>query len=154
MRRRLGAAAGVALALVLAGTIHGQEREIRLAFLGDMGTGDGNQRAVRDQMLRWPIALAFMLGDNIYDRGSKDLIGPRFDDIYRPLIAKGTAFHAALGNHDVSFCTTRTTVIEKLPDDADAYRWDILRCDVKAALTHPQFGYVGGKRYYSVRQFF
>src|SRR5262245_28967088 len=99
MRRRPGAAAGVVLALLAVGTLRGQEREIRLAFLGDSGTGDGNQRAVRDQMLRWPIALAFMLGDNIYDRGSKELFGPRFDQVYAPLMARGTAFHSTLGNH-------------------------------------------------------
>jgi len=150
-RRRLGAAAAVLLALLAAATLRGQEREARLAFLGDSGTGDANQRAVRDQLLRWPIALAFMLGDNIYDRGSKALFGSRFDDIYAPVMARGTAFHSALGNHDVSFCSARSTLTDRLSDDADAYRWDILRCDVKAQLTHPGFGYIGGHRYYSVR---
>ena len=150
-RRLAGAAAAVLLALLAAGTLRGQEREARLAFLGDSGTGDANQRAVRDQLLRFPLSLAFMLGDNIYDRGSKELFGPRFDDIYAPVMARGTAFHSTLGNHDVSFCSARASVLEKLPDDADAYRWDILRCDVKAQLTHPGFGYIQGHRYYSVR---
>jgi Calcineurin-like phosphoesterase len=153
LRRRLGAAAAfVAAALaVLSGAARGQEREVRLAFIGDAGSGSSSQRAVRDQMLKRPINLAFMLGDNIYERGSKEDFGPRFDDVYRPLMQKGTVFHSALGNHDVSFCGTRTTLIDRLPADADAYRWDILRCDVKAQLTHPSFGYLGGRRYYSVR---
>jgi hypothetical protein len=150
-RRLAGAAAAVLLALLAAGTLRGQEREARLAFLGDSGTGDANQRAVRDQLLRFPVSLAFMLGDNIYDRGSKELFGPRFDDIYAPVVARGTAFHSTLGNHDVSFCSARSTLTDRLSDDADAYRWDILRCDVKAQLTHPGFGYIGGHRYYSVR---
>jgi Calcineurin-like phosphoesterase len=154
MRRRLGAAVAVVLAfcaLLAAPALRGQGREARLAFLGDSGTGDANQRAIRDQLLRWPISIAFMLGDNIYDRGSKDLFGPRYDDIYAPVMARGTAFHATLGNHDVSFCSARTNLLDRLPDDADAYRTDILRCDVKAQLTHPSFGYIGGHRYYSVR---
>jgi hypothetical protein len=150
MRRRLGAVLAVLLPLLAAASLRGQTREARIAFLGDGGTGGSDQRAVRDQMLRFPASLVFLLGDNIYERGSKDLIGSRFDQIYQPLMARGTSFHAALGNHDVSFCTTRTA-IENIPDDADAYRWDILRCDVKAQLTHPSFGYLGGKRYYSVR---
>jgi len=149
--RRLGAATAFVLVVLAASSLRGQARESRIAFLGDSGTGGSNQRAVRDQMLRYPASLAFLLGDNIYERGSKELIGPRFDEIYQPLMARGTRFHAALGNHDVSFCTTRTITVEPLPDNADAYRWDILRCDVEAQLTHPSFGYLGGKRYYSVR---
>jgi hypothetical protein len=153
MRRRLASvAAALLVALLGASALRGQARESRLFFLGDAGTGGSNQRAVRDQMLRLPGSLAFLLGDNIYERGSKDLIGPYFDQVYQPLMARGVSFHAALGNHDVSTCTTRRlTTIEPLPDDADAYRWDILRCDVKAQLTHAPFGYLGGKRYYSVR---
>src|SRR5438445_382356 len=154
-RRRLGAAAAVLLALLAGATLRGQEREARLAFLGDSGTGDANQRAVRDQLLRWPISLAFMLGDNIYDRGSKELFGPRFDDIYAPLMARGTAFHSTLGNHDVSFCSARSTLSDRLSDDADAYRTDILRCDVKAQLTHPGIGYFvsggGGNKVYDFK---
>jgi tartrate-resistant acid phosphatase type 5 len=150
-RHRLGVAAAVSLSLLAAATLRGQARESRLIFLGDAGTGGSSQRAVRDQMLRFPASLAFLLGDNIYERGSKELIGPYFDQVYAPVMAKGTRFHAALGNHDVSSCTTRTMTIEPLPDDADAYRWDLLRCDVKAQLTHAPFGYIGGKRYYSVR---
>jgi predicted phosphodiesterase len=152
MRRRLaGAIAAVFLVAVCAATLRGQARESRMVFLGDTGTGGSKQRAVRDQLLRFPTSLAFLLGDNIYERGSKELFEERFDRVYAPVIAKGTRFHATLGNHDVSTCTTRTTTIERLPDDAEAYRWDIFRCDVKAQLNHPTFGYIDGHRYYSVR---
>lgn len=149
VRRRVAAIAALLVALAAAG-LRGQEREVRLAFLGDSGTGNANQRAVRDQMLRLPIALAFMLGDNIYDRGSREEFARRYDDIYQPLMARGTVFHSTLGNHDVSFCSLRSTLVDILPADADAYRWDLLRCDVKAQLTHPSFGYLGGRRYYKV----
>jgi len=149
-RGRAGAAA-VAVLLLLAASLPGQEREARLAFLGDSGTGDANQRAVRDQLLRHPVQIVFMLGDNIYDRGSKELFASRYDDIYAPVMAKGTAFHATLGNHDVSFCSAKAmTTIQPLPADAEAYQSAVLRCDVKAQLTHPSFGYLGGHRYYSV----
>jgi hypothetical protein len=150
-RRRSGAAAAVLLVLLAASVARGQEREARLAFLGDSGTGKSDQRSVRDQMLRYPMSMAFLLGDNIYDRGSKDQFDERYDTIYKPLMDRGTVFHSSLGNHDVSFCSTRSTTLERLPADADAYRWDILRCDVKAQLTRPSFGYVGGRRYYSVK---
>ena len=75
MRRRLGAAVLAAfLPLLAAATLRGQARESRLVFLGDAGTGGSDQRAVRDQMLRFPASLAFLLGDNIYERGSKEMI--------------------------------------------------------------------------------
>ncbi len=149
--RRLGAATVFVLVVLAATSLRGQAPELRLAFIGDAGSGSASQRAVRDQMLRVPLAFTFMLGDNIYERGSREDFGPRFDQVYKPLMDKGTIFHSALGNHDVSFCGARTTMIDRLPADADAYRWDILRCDVKAQLTHPSFGYLGGQRYYSVR---
>lgn len=152
MRRRLtrSAAVGV-LVLLAAASLRGQARESRIIFVGDGGTGGSNQREVRDQMLRFPASLAFLLGDNIYERGSRELIGPRFDQVYGPVMARGTRFHAALGNHDVSNCTARTVTIEPLPDDADAYRWDFSPCDVRHHLAHAPFGYINGHRYYSVR---
>ncbi len=123
-------------------------REVRLNFLGDGGSGTADQRAVRDQMLKHPAPLVFLLGDNIYDRGDRTLFESRFDSVYSPVMAQGSAFHAALGNHDVAPCNAASR--NPLPDDAEAYRWGLLRCDVKAQLTHAPFGYVNGHRYYEV----
>ncbi|PYQ45237.1 MAG: hypothetical protein DMF77_04835, partial [Acidobacteria bacterium] len=98
MGRRLGAATAFVLIVLAATSLRGQAPELRLAFIGDAGSGSASQRAVRDQMLRLPIALTFMLGDNIYERGSREDFGPRFDQVYKPLMDKGTVFHSALGN--------------------------------------------------------
>ena len=67
--RRAGAAATLLLA---AATARAQPApEARLAFVGDTGSGDAPQRAVAAQLLAWRPAQVFLLGDNIYDRGSR-----------------------------------------------------------------------------------
>ncbi len=89
-----------------------QNREVRLAFLGDSGYGEGfsewgtqGQDAVAKQLanLKLEPDLVFFLGDNIYWRGSSELYKARFDDVYDPLI-RGCKAHVALGNHDVKGC--------------------------------------------------
>jgi hypothetical protein len=72
MRRagaRLALAAGATLVFWVAAGREGgraqQERQVRMVFLGDSGTGDANQYAVRDQLLRRPPQFVFLLGDNI-----------------------------------------------------------------------------------------
>jgi 3',5'-cyclic AMP phosphodiesterase CpdA len=122
--------------------------EVRVAFVGDSGTGDDEQRAVAAQMAKLKPSLVFLLGDNIYDRGSRASIKSRFDDPYRELLRGGAQFHAALGNHDVLWCEARER--DPLPADGSAYARLALPCDVQFQLSHPDFGYVGGRRYYSV----
>src|SRR5258708_29038909 len=139
--RRRGAAPVFDLVVLAATSLRGQAPELRLAFIGDAGSGSASQRAVRDQMLRVPLAFTFMLGDNIYERGSREDFGPRFDQVYKPLMDKGTIFHSALGNHDLSFCGARTTMIDRLPPDADTYRCTILRAHGNAQLTPPALDY-------------
>ncbi len=89
-----------------------QNGEVRLAFLGDSGYGEGfsewgtqGQDAVAKQIanLKLEPDLVFFLGDNIYWRGSSELYKARFDDVYDPLI-RGCKAHVALGNHDVKGC--------------------------------------------------
>jgi hypothetical protein len=123
-------------------------REVRLGFLGDGGTGDANQYAVRDQILQRPPQFVFLLGDNIYTKGRPRLFKSRYDDVYAPLVARGTRFHAALGNHDVYECGA--SALRPLPADRDAYGWQAPGCDVEEQLAHEPFGYVGQRRYYSV----
>ncbi len=137
-----------AAVLLVAGSARAQERELRLSFLGDAGTGGSEQRRVRDQMLRFRTPYTFMLGDNIYSSGSARYIATRFDDVYRPLLQAGTIFHSTLGNHDVEACESPNS--DPLPVGADAYLWRRLRCDAEDHLNHAAFGYVGGRRYYSV----
>lgn len=122
--------------------------EERLAFVGDTGTGDRNQMAVRDQLQRFPVSRVFLVGDNVYDNGERHRIEKVYDRVYAPLMAKGIAFHAALGNHDVRRCDV--PALGELLPDARAYGSLALRCDVAYHLGHASFGYVGGRRYYSV----
>jgi hypothetical protein len=124
------------------------EREVRLGFLGDAGTGDKHQKAVRDQLLTWTPSVVFLLGDNVYDEGNAKDIKSKFDDVYAPLFERGTEFHAALGNHDVQNCDAGEQ--DPLGPAAEAYRWRKRGCDVEHHLTHAPFGYVDGRRYYSV----
>jgi hypothetical protein len=125
-----------------------QEQEVRVVFMGDTGTGDANQYAVRDQLLRRLPQFVFLLGDNIYTKGRPRFFKSRYDDVYAPLMARGTRFHAALGNHDVYEC--RTAAYRPLPPNRDAYRWQDPGCEVDEHLEHDSFGYLNERRYYAV----
>jgi hypothetical protein len=144
-RRILALALAAALA---APAVSSQDAVARVAFLGDSGTGGSAQRAVRDQLLRLVPSLVFMLGDNVYDSGEKRRISEVYDSIYASVMAKGSSFHAALGNHDVKYCEAVNQ--DPLPDTQDAYLWRRIRCDVEDHLQHASFGYYQGKRYYSI----
>ena len=146
--RAAGLLAAVLTAAVAAAQTAPEGAPIKVVFVGDTGTGDSHQRAVRDQMVRADPSWVFLLGDNIYSEGSRRYFGPRYDDIYQPLLAKGVRFHSALGNHDVEGCDA--TPLNPLPDDARAYVADGLRCNARFHLEHAAFGYVRNKRYYSV----
>jgi len=124
-----------------------QEPEVRMAFIGDGGTGDSNQAAVRDQILRFLPRYLFLLGDNIYSDGRAAYIRPRFYDVYQPLLLRGVIIHSALGNHDVQDCGIGRA--EPLPANGDAYRRDS-SCYVGEHLGYAPFGYPAQNRYYSV----
>jgi hypothetical protein len=124
--------------------------EVRLAFFGDAGTGDAVQRRVRDQLLRFVPRFAFLLGDNVYDAGQKELFGARFDGMYAPLREKGVEFHAALGNHDVLLCGMVATRGGPLSPLADAYRIRDPDCDVEHQIADSNFGYRDRRRYYAI----
>jgi len=123
-------------------------QEVHVAFVGDTGVGDSKQRAVAAQMLRDGPSQVFLLGDNIYSSGNRRYFGPRYDEIYAPLLTKGIAFHSALGNHDVEGCDA--TPLNPLPADGRAYVADGIRCNASYHLAHGPFGYVRNLRYYSV----
>lgn len=137
-----------AAALATAPPLPGQEVEERLAFLGDTGTGDEEQVAVRDQLQRFAVSKVFLVGDNVYSSGERSRIGTVYDGVYGLLMAKGISFHAALGNHDVKRC--EAALANPLPPDSGAYQSLAFRCDVEHHLGHATFGYLGGRRYYSV----
>src|SRR5207247_8041447 len=80
-RRSLGA--GVAL-LALSGLLvmrtGAQEAEVRMAFIGDGGTRDSNQAAVRDQILRFLPRYLFRVADYSCSDGSAPHIRARLSD--------------------------------------------------------------------------
>ena len=77
---------------------------IRFAVIGDSGRGDRPQHDVAAQMVAWrarfPFDFVLMLGDNIYDRHTKQDYIDKFEAPYAPLLEAGVTFHAAIGNHD------------------------------------------------------
>ena len=148
-RRSLAVAAGLlAVSGVLVMRTGAQEADVRMVFIGDSGTGDSNQAAVRDQILRFLPRYLFLLGDNIYSDGRGAYIRPRFDEVYRPLLLRGVVIHSALGNHDVQECEGAGT--DPLPATSGAYRINGRGCDVEEHLGHGPFGYTSQHRYYSV----
>jgi predicted phosphodiesterase len=83
-----------------------QAHSVRLAVIGDMGTGEQPQLEVAQQMVRsraaFPFEFVITLGDNIYTGSrpadyEKDFAAP-----YKPLLDAGVPFYATLGNHDTT----------------------------------------------------
>ena len=82
-----------------------QPASLRWLAIADSGSGDANQRAVADQMvkvqLRRPVDLVLMAGDNIYPDGNLNRVEATFLRPYRALLEAKVPFHAVLGNHDI-----------------------------------------------------
>ena len=82
-----------------------QPASLRWLAIADSGSGDANQRAVADQMvkvqLRRPVDLVLMAGDNIYPDGNLNRVEATFLGPYRALLEAKVPFHAVLGNHDI-----------------------------------------------------
>jgi hypothetical protein len=76
---------------------------VRLAVIGDSGTGGQRQREIADQMSaarqRFAFDTVLMLGDNIYGRKAPADFTKKFERPYSDLL-KAAKFYAALGNHD------------------------------------------------------
>jgi 3',5'-cyclic AMP phosphodiesterase CpdA len=81
-----------------------QPASVRLAAIGDMGTGKPLQIDVANQMVKSRIAFPFefviTLGDNIYTGSKPADFEKAFAVPYRSLLDAGVLFYAALGNHD------------------------------------------------------
>lgn len=83
----------------------------RVWVLGDSGTGNRTQKAVRDAFYRFTGSrhadVWLMLGDNAYSKGSDREHQKALFDIY-PDTLSSTALWPALGNHDASSADPRT----------------------------------------------
>lgn len=62
-----------------------RDREARVVFVGDTGTGDRRAQDVRDSILSTArsagLSHVFLLGDNIYENGAAEDIERRFINI-------------------------------------------------------------------------
>ena len=81
-----------------------QANSVRLAAIGDMGTGEPLQIDVAQQMVKsraaFPFEFVITLGDNLYTGSSPSDFDKDFAVPYKPLLDAGVQFYAALGNHD------------------------------------------------------
>ncbi len=161
--RASSAAAALTVALSATATLSSpaEEREagLRLAFFGDSGTGNADQKAVARQLRRFEKDLrhVFLLGDNVYWSGRSERFDAAFHRIYGPLLRNvdadrtpRTRFHAALGNHDAKYCDLVRGPDGRLAPDRGAYAWQGPGCDVEEQLDDAAFGYPDGRRYYRV----
>lgn len=124
----------------------------RFIFVGDTGTGNDRARRVAAQIRHVaeavPVSHVFMLGDNVYEFEGPQSIASRFLDPYQGVFSLGVRIHAALGNHDLDYCEDSGT--RPVARDASAYQSSV-RCSVASQMATPEFGYLDGMRYYSVR---
>ena len=78
---------------------------LRVAVIGDFGTGGKIQSEVAQRMCRWrkshPFDLVITTGDNIYPDGSARYFDTNFFQPYKCLLDDDVSFRATLGNHDV-----------------------------------------------------
>lgn len=81
-----------------------KEGSLRLAVIGDSGSGAQSQYEVARELIRYrekfPFEMVLMLGDNIYGRNNAGSFEKKFERPYKALLDGGVKFHAVLGNHD------------------------------------------------------
>ncbi len=79
----------------------GSTGPLRLWVIGDAGTANDNQRAVRDAFLALgePVDAWLMLGDNAYNSGTDDEYQAAVFEIYDEILPN-TPLWSTLGNHD------------------------------------------------------
>lgn len=89
----------------------GSRKPVRIWVLGDPGTKDTKQRAVRDAYARYALGkrtdLWLMLGDNAYDYGSERNYQKAVFDVY-PEMLRSAVLWPTLGNHDARHAKSAT----------------------------------------------
>src|SRR5918999_2533015 len=77
---------------------------IRFAAIGDAGRGDTFQHEVSATMLafrkEFEFSFVVMLGDNVYDGGTREDYRLKFELPYKLFLDEGVEFYAVIGNHD------------------------------------------------------
>jgi predicted phosphodiesterase len=81
-----------------------QANSVRLAVIGDFGTGEQAQIDVARQMVKsravFPFEFVITVGDNIYTGSQPSHFEKAFAVPYKALLDAGVPFYATLGNHD------------------------------------------------------
>lgn len=89
----------------------GSAAEVRVWVLGDSGTADETQEAVRDAFVQFssahPADLCLMLGDNAYPSGTQAQYQQSLFDFYPDLLSH-TPLWPTLGNHDARSADPKT----------------------------------------------
>lgn len=87
-------------------TLPGKPKSVKMAIIGDSGTGEKPQFEVAQEMVdcrtAFPFDFVLMMGDNIYGGQTAADIKRKFEDPYSSLLSAGVKFYASLGNHDSS----------------------------------------------------
>jgi 3',5'-cyclic AMP phosphodiesterase CpdA len=77
---------------------------LKIAVLGDFGTGSSRQYDLAKQMVTtyqsFPFELVILVGDNLYGGERPQDFKKKFEVPYKPLLDAGVKFYASLGNHD------------------------------------------------------
>jgi 3',5'-cyclic AMP phosphodiesterase CpdA len=101
--RRLMGAEPAAGAAVLSPPV--EHAQVRLAVAGDVGHPstelDLTVATIVAEHQRRPFDAIILLGDNIYPDGDPGRLGEAVLDPFRPVLGRGVALAAVLGNHDV-----------------------------------------------------
>jgi len=81
-----------------------EEGSVRLAIIGDSGTGTRSQFDIGALMAKaraaFPFEFVIMLGDNIYGSERPQDFALKFEKPYQALLEAKVPFYASLGNHD------------------------------------------------------
>ena len=95
--------AGLSLAAVDV-RLPNKDDSLRMAILGDTGTGGRSQYDVAQRLAearqKFPFAIALMVGDNLYGGERPQDFSKKFERPYKPLLDADVKFYAVLGNHD------------------------------------------------------
>jgi predicted phosphodiesterase len=85
-------------------TIGTQPGSLKLAVIGDAGTGERPQYEVAERAwaarASFPFDMVLLLGDNMYGRQEPEDFVQKFERPYERFLSAGVRFYAALGNHD------------------------------------------------------
>jgi hypothetical protein len=85
-------------------TLPNAKDSVKIAIIGDSGTGDSAQYKIAEQLIasraKFPYEFALMMGDNLYGGNKPKDFDQKFETPYKPLLDSGMKFYATLGNHD------------------------------------------------------